>query len=336
MTISQLVQRSGAQMRVFDLGRRIGEISTTDFEAIELLAKPYPAPYLKHAWLGIFSWNPDKPGQHNIWFLKLPLDEQNVLLPGPRDTFLEHWLRVVQAPTKQHGDAPCSYKPDGNRMAYFHALALRTLEQPATQYYATARAYLSGDNGWQNWQQLGLQGLAEVVARIDEDNNDVLLCQAMPKMAAVPRNVLLGFLENATPGLNLTLAISDSLAQVVADNASAADLAAFARGLSGSSSVPQRQQLLGAILAHPEARSIEVLSAIGSRCWLDLSDERLQIYLEHLAAVGQDSFITLIADLMTLPSMRERILAAFRNPERSDTLSAAIGKLMNLARENMQ
>lgn len=332
MTISQLVEKSGAQMRIFDLGRRIEKISKKDFAEFEQLAKAYPTPYLKHAWVAILSWNPKKAGQHNIWFLKLPLDEQNILQPGPRDAFLQHWLRVVADPDKEHGESPYSFKPDQNRMAYFHALSLMTLGQPATQYYATARAYLSGDLGWQNWQQLGLQGLAEVVARIDEDNNGRLLASAIGQTPSVPRNLLLGYLENSQPCHELTVAINDSLSQVVAAGAAADDLAAFARGLSHSVNEQQRQLLLQAILAHPNAKSVEVLAAIGSRCWRDLDGELLKAYLECLAVneQGDNAFMALVADLMTLSGMRERILAVFRSPERSEALVGAIGKLMSL------
>jgi len=332
VTIGQLVEKSGAQMRVFDLGRRIEKVSKKDFAEFEQLGKAYPVPYLKHAWVGVLSWNPKEPGQHNIWFLKLPLDEQNILQPGPRDAFLEHWLRVAADPDKEHGEAPCSFKPDQNRMAYFHAVALKTLGQPATQYYATARAYLSGDLGWDNWQQLGLQGLAEVVARMDEDNNAALLTAAFAQMPAVPRNAVLGYLENAQPGHELTLAINDCLSQVVAAGPQAADLAAFARGLSHSVNSQQRQLLLQAILAHPVSRSVEVLAALGSRCWQDLNDDLLFAYLEALAIneQGGQVFTALVADLMTLPGMREQILLAFRRTDRSESLSAAIGELMKL------
>ncbi|HBS42754.1 MAG TPA: DUF3549 domain-containing protein [Oceanospirillales bacterium] len=336
MTISQLVATSGAQMRVFDMGRRISKIGRKEFEAFEELARPYPSPYLRHAWLGILSWNPKQAGQHNIWFLKLPLDEQNILQPGPRDAFLQHWLRVVANPDQEHGEAPCSFKPDASRMAYFHALALRLLGQPTTQYYATARAYLSGDNDFSQWQHLGLQGLAEVVARIDEDHNQELIASAMTSMPAVPRNALLGFLENAEAGPQLTNALNDALAQVMAEIPQAADLAAFARALSASVSVDQRQQLLDLMMLHPAARDVEVISALGSRCWQDLEGRRLHNYLELLAALGDQVFSALIADLMTLPGMRGRILEAFRNPQRSDQLSTAIGHLMAAARGQMQ
>ena len=336
MTISQFVAKSGARMRVFDLGRRISKISQSEFEAIEDLARPYPSPYLRHAWVGILSWNPDQPGQHNIWFLKLPLDEQNILQPGPRDAFLQHWLRVVQHPDQDHGEAPCSYKPDGNRMAYFHALALRTLKQPETQYYATARAYLSGDTGWDNWQQLGLQGLAEVISRLDEKHNSEILTSALPHIPAVPRNVILGFLENAEPDVNLTIALMDTLAAEMKAGPDANVLAAFCRAMSGSVSVNHRRDILNLILQHPLAAEAEVLSAVESRCWRDLEGELLSLYLETLATAGQEVFLALVADLMTLPGKRQQVLEAFRNPQRSETLSGAIGVLMAAARGNLQ
>ena len=335
MTIGDLVAKSGAQMRVFDLGRRIEEIPGDFFARFEALSEPYPVPYLKQAWLGILSWNPDEPGQHNIWFLKLPLDEQNILQPGPRDAFLQHWLKVAAAPDQQHGEAPCSYKPDANRMAYFHAQALQALGQPATQYYSTARAYLSGDMGWDNWQQLGLQGLAEVVARLNEDNNSLLLQNALPHMPSVPRNAVLGFLESQQPGQSLTSVINDTLSAVVAEGANAGDLAAFARALSQSVNADQRILLLQALLQHPAKHSIELLAAMGSRCWQDLRGNLLLNYLECLAhnEQGEGAFNALVGDLLSLPGMRQHFMAVLGSPERSDTLVKAIEKLFSMVRE---
>lgn len=320
------------------MGRRIEEVAAAEFNEVEELAKAYASPYLKHAWLGILSWNPEQAGQHNIWFLKLPLDEQNMLLPGPRDAFLQYW---VQAATEQQpdrtrqGDAPCVFKPDAHRMAYFHVLALKALEQPCTQYYSTARAYLSGDLGWDNWQQLGLQGLAEVVARSDEDQNQALLAQSLSYMPSTPRNIVLGYLENTRPSQTLALAMNDCLSQVVAAGASAVDLAAFARGLSRIENHQQRQLLLQVLLAHPASTSVEVLAAMGSRCWQDLTGELLFSYLECLAIndQGLDAFNTLLAELMALPGMREHILHIFRRPDRSESLSSAIDQLMASVRE---
>lgn len=335
MTIGELVSKSGAQMRVFDMGRRIEEISLQDFASFEQMATPFASPYLKHAWLGILSWNPEQPGQHNIWFLKLPLDEQNILQPGFRDGFIQHWLRVAANPDKEHGEAPCTYKPDPSRMAYFHALALQTLGQPVTQFYSTARAYLSGDIGWDNWQQLGLQGLAEVVARLDEEHNSELLEKALPQLPAVPRNALLNFLENARPDQGLTSAINDTLSLVVAAGATVADLAAFVRALSYSVNPDQRVVLLQIIMAHPLKHDVELLASIGSRCWHDLEGGVLLTYLECLAVntQGEGAFNALVADLLALPGMRERFMTVLAMPERSEQLNMRMGKLFNLARQ---
>lgn len=336
MTISQLVAETGVQMRVFDMGRKIHKIGRSDFEAFENLAKAYPTPYLRHAWLGILTWRPDEPGQHNIWFLKLPLDEQNILQPGPRDAFLQHWLKVVQYPDKELGEAPCHYKPDGNRMAYFHALSLSVLKQSPTQYYATARAYLSGDTGWDQWQHLGIQGIAEVVARIEEDHNRDLLIAALPQMPSVPRNIFLGFLENIEVDHTVSLALSDLFTQLTAGEPEGADLAAICRAVSSCVSESTRQALLTQVLAQPKATELEVLSAVGSRCWQDLKGELMLTYLELLAARGQDVFVALVADLMTLPGQRARVMEAFRHPTRTDELTNAIGSFMAMARGHTQ
>lgn len=335
MTIMQWVEKSGAQLRVFDLGRRIEKISKADFSRIEQQATPYPSPYLRHAWLGILTWNPKQAGQHTIWFLKLPLDEQNMLQPGPRDAFLQHWARVVMNPDQEHGDAPYSYKPDPQRMAYFHALALQVLGQEPTKYYQTAQAYLSGDLGWDNWQNLGLQGLAETVARLKDGASVAMLAAALPHLPAVPRNSLLAFLENIEVGHELSLALNDCLSMVVSDGASEADLAAFVRALSQSVNHAQRMALLQVMLAHPLGRSLEVLAAIGSRCWQDLRGSLLQGWLENLAIneQGQAAFNALVGELMALPGCRAAVMAVFREPQRSDALSRAIGALLQQVRQ---
>ena len=330
MSISNFIEETGAQMRIFDLGRRIQKISKSDFADIENLNKPYPSPYLQHAWIGILTWNPKKSENHNIWFLKLPLDEQNFIQPGDRDAFLNHWLRCLQYPDKEHGEAPCYYEPDQNRMAYFHALALETLGLPQSNFYATTRAYLSGDMGWENWQQLGLQGIAEVIVNLNKDQNEKLISQGISSMPTAALNTLLGFLENVEPSTALTLSITARLESLINNGAEAAELAAFVRALSHSQNIEQRKKQIDLILSHPKATSVEVLASIASRCWKDLDGELLLNFLNILAKndQGQDVFNALIADLMPLPNKRNHILQAFRSENRSESLMKAIGNLM--------
>ncbi len=339
MTITELVESSGATLKVFDMGRRIQELDRVTFQGIEDMQHPYPTPYLKHAWLGLLTWHPTKAGQHGIWFLKLPLDEQNLLDAPARDAFVRYCAtRMMSQDSSDQGEAPFSYKPDANRMAYFHALASRELGAENSRFYTIARAYLSGDMGWENWQTLGLQGLAEVVAGLDQNENQVLLTQAIPYLPQVPLNALLGFMENQAPDQVLTSVINDRLAKVISSGATAADLAAFARALSHSQNIQQRRLLLQAMLQHPCSRSVEVLAALSSRCWADLDGSLLMSFLETLSVneQGQDAFTALVGDMMTLPGMRHRMLVAFEDEGRSEELDAAIQALFHIVKGTVQ
>lgn len=330
MTISEWCASNNAQIKVFDMGRRIEEVPAELFSDIEQQQQAYPTPYLKHAWLGILSWHKQQPGQHHIWFVKLPLDERNLMQTGPRNAFLHYWKQVVNTPKHEHGEAPYNFKPDAARMAYFHALATQVLEQPATAYYSQAREYLSGQVGWDNWKNLGLQGLAEVVSRLQQDNNNALLVEALPHLPVIVRNPILSFLENAHPDQILTSAINDSLAAAVATVPTAEELAAYARALSNSENIEQRQLLLLAILQHPLNKSVELLAAIGSRCWQDLKGDLLLTYLECLARneQGKGAFNALLADLLTLANMKVEVLAVLALPECSPELSQAFTDLV--------
>ncbi|MGB1091195.1 MAG: DUF3549 family protein [Oceanobacter sp.] len=335
MTIGELLAHSGAEMRVFEMGRRIQQLDNETFADLEAQRRPFPVPYLKHAWLGILSWNPNKPGQHGIWFLKLPLDEQNLIQTAERDAFVRYCSQRLASPQSgDQGEAPFSFKPDPHRMAYFHALASLELGAEPSRYYTTARAYLSCDIGWENWQQLGLQGLAEVVANNQQDNNEALLTRAIPYLPVVPLRAVLGFMENMSPGAELTSALNDRLAEVIKQGAEAEDLTAFVRALSHSQQLEQRRLLIHALLAHPNARSVEFLAALSSRCWMDLEGDLLIQFLETLVVneQGDQAFATLIADLMTLPGMRQRMLAAFSHSSLSNGLRSAIESLLNRIR----
>lgn len=329
MTIGELITERGAQWRIFDMGRRIEPINEAEFAKFEQ-GQPYFSPYLKHAWLGILSWNPSAPGEHSIWFLKLPLDERNIIQPAARDSFVRYWLKQLAHPHQDLGAAPFSYKPDAHRMAYFHALALQSLGQQPTAYYRAAQDYLSGKMALDQWPQLGLQGLAELVARLDEDHNSALLASALPELPAQPRTVLLGFLEHVAIDQTLTSAVNDSLAKAVAVPIEAPELAAFARALSQSINVTQRAELISALLQHPLRYSVELLAAIGSRSWQDLTDDLLLQYLECLARneQGADAFNVLVADLLALPGMRARFMAALASPKRSEELAQAFARLL--------
>ena len=102
------------------------------------------------------------------------------------------------------GESPFAFKPREDRLAMFHGFATKILNQVPSQHYQYAHDYLlskaEGGPGFEQWQFLGLQGLADVIARLDEDDNEALLSQAVAEMPDVPLSSYAQSLENVEFG----------------------------------------------------------------------------------------------------------------------------------------
>ena len=86
--ISDFLTQAGTEFKVFDLGRRIQELSKEIFLAFEQGEMPYPCPLQQQAWLGIMVWHEDQPDDLVIWFVKFPLDAKGQLTTTIRDDFV--------------------------------------------------------------------------------------------------------------------------------------------------------------------------------------------------------------------------------------------------------
>ena len=53
VTLYELLEQSGAEVRAYDIGRRIGHIARDRFLAFERAAKPYPRPMQRKAWFAM-------------------------------------------------------------------------------------------------------------------------------------------------------------------------------------------------------------------------------------------------------------------------------------------
>ncbi len=335
-TLTDFLRSTDASFRIFDMGRRISKLSQEQFQKFERAEIPYPLPLVQHAWLGIMIWNPREAGQHQIWFLKFPLDEQGLLVQAARDDFLNRLAKIVGSQLlDQDGerdplkDNPFSFTPDQEKMAAFHARATRILKQPASGYYEPAREYFSGLRGFEHWDQLGLQGIADVVARLDERGNDALLTGAIDKLPVTPLEALCAGLEHEIPGHRLSSALDQRLQQELRLPETTPNLVgALLRALSQSHSEEIRRQALQRVLESRFGPEIEVLAAIASRCWQELRDEQIRrLFMDRLAinSAGQQSFNLMVRDLVFVPGMREPIMSSFRDPQRGEDLSRAIG-----------
>ena len=339
-TLSEFLLQAGTQYRIFDLGRRIQKLNTDDFASFEKAMQPYPYPLQQHAFVGILFWNKQASEQHYIWFLKLPLDEQGLLNQAARNQFLELVVTALgnqldQQPSKEQQSAldhnPLIFKPSEQKLAYFNSLVKASMKLPPSDYLQDVVDYLSPRADVTQWQHLGLQGLADLVARLDQGEYSQVLAEQLPSLPAEPFCALAAFLENAKVPSAIARVLLTRLDAALADNDKKLALHCL-RALSNAQGEGFRSQALDVVLDSGIAGELDTLAIIAGRCWRELAEPaRLGRYLEIIAAEQQDVavFHQLYADLVAIPLLRPHMLAALRNPERSPALAKAIAGLFS-------
>lgn len=339
-SLIDLLRQSGAQLRIFDMGRRVSKLSTDEFYKVEMGQISYPTPYLHHAWVALLMWNPKFKDQNVVWFLKLPLDEQGKLVSAARDDLYQRLLQnasnLLEAENADEvrdalKDNPFSFTPDAEKMAIFHANASVVMGNPASQYYEFAQQYVRGETSLENWPSLGYQGLADLVIRQESSNNAEALAHQLAGMPDEPYEAICTALENVTPDHRIFSTLEKRLQHSLAiTETSSNHIAAQIRAISNGHNLDRVQTLLCAVLNSDFALEAEVIAAVATRCSHALdSDTVMTLFLERLAAgkAGQAGFSRILADLMFTPALRIRALSTFRNPDRSDALSHAIGEM---------
>ena len=217
-------------------------------------------------------------------------------------------------------------------MAVFHAKISKQTNDPASQFYTHARDYFAGKHGYEQWNFVGLQGIADFVARLDEDaldgkTNAQILAQAIPHIPTIPFSALCSCLENNAIDKTLAQTIAERINKALQDE-NAVEAAAGIRGFSFSTDRNVITAIIKSVLDNPVGQNVEVLAAIAGRAWETLEDATLRFsFLENLAlcGAGQQAFNSIITDLLFLPGLRQPIIEDFRRPERSDQLATAIG-----------
>jgi len=363
-SITHFLQTGGFHYRVFDMGRKVNRISNEKFEVIEGQKQAYPAPFQKKAWLALLFWEEGKPNEATIWFLQFPIDELGFLKLEARDAFLidllEQTGKNIQA--KQQGkqaldelkESPFAFKPNPDRLAMLHALATKELDQQPSQYYQHARDYLSGGAGYEQWQFLGLQGIADVVARVDEEGNDDLLAKAIGLMPETPLVSFCSALENIKPQDSVAQALVARLENIISESMVAERnrstpphfykmndntepevspniqlISMLMRALSGAKPKELRQGILKDILKSPLGKDIEIIAAISGRAWNDLRDQSvLKAFIANLASQNQMAFDAILSDLMMIPDMRELLLSEMNGDNQPVGLSERFDQFM--------
>ncbi|KAB1508253.1 DUF3549 family protein [Photobacterium damselae] len=339
-TLTQLLDNAQCQYAIYDLGRRVTQLDVDQFKAVEENRQPYPWPLQQHANLALSFWQPNHTPW--IWFLRLPLDERGLLKQAAVGDFIKYVIEAMGATLnrtpseeeqKKLANNPYTFKPNDDKMAMFHGKLRSQLQLEPSQYYAGAQQYLTGELGWDNWQQLGLQGLADVCSRLSQENNATLVRKAINHLPMTPLYALLGCLEHIELPDNLTSRISECLATEMAQSAPDIFLiSALIRALSGSNETVLQGEI-AQLLAQPHLCHPEILIAIAGRCWQGLNQpNNAELFLLRLAqSQNQALFNQLFSDLVMLPMLRGimlQLLHGQANPE----LIQAIAELQQHAR----
>ncbi|GHA59675.1 DUF3549 family protein [Photobacterium aphoticum] len=334
-TLTQLLDNAGCQYQIYDLGRRVNAIDIDQFKAVEDNRQPYPWPLQQHANLSIAFWQADQAPW--IWFLRLPLDERGLLKQAAVGGFIQYVIEAMGAtlnrtPTEAEQEKlaanPFTFKPNDDKMAMFHAQLRQQLHLPASHYYEHAQHYLTGTLGWEQWQGVGLQGLADVCARLKQENNTTLVRKAINHLPMTPLYALLGCLEHCTLPESLTQRMVERLNDEQAvETPDLFLLAALVRALSGAPTATLRDTLKK-VLSTPSLCHPELLVAIAGRCWNGLADNDMaSLFLLRLAQTqDQTLFNQLFADLVMLPVLRGIMLQVLHG-QASPELMTAIARL---------
>lgn len=340
-SISEFLTQGDFHFRFFDMGRRVTRLSNQLFEKIENQQALHPSPFQQSAWLAVLFWDKHIKGEPVIWFLRFPIDELGYLQLSSRDVFIQQLMDQLgeSLQSKQQGkptpdslkESPFAFKPNQDRLAIFHSKAAKELGKPASTHYAHTQNYLRGDIGYEQWEFLGLQGIADVVARLSEDNNEQLLTKALASIPDTPLEVICNMLEHVEPNRELSEALIEKLKSGALKNKNITLLSALTRALSNSSSERLRYNTWEMLLNLDSSAEIEILAALSGRAWKDLINESLlKQFLTALANCQQEQFNILLVDLMALPDMREKVLKVMRSPERTAALQERIGSFFQI------
>ena len=343
-SISHFLETGEFEYRIYEMGRKVWEISAESFEQIENQKIKYPYPFQQKAWLALLFWLKNKQEDAVIWFLQFPIDELGFLKQASRDAFLidllEQTGKNIQAKQQGEktedglGESPFAFKPREDRLAMFHAIATKTLGQEPSQHYQYAHDYLlpknKGGVGFDQWQFLGLQGLADVIARLDSDDNEKLLVDAIAEMPETPLNSYAQALENVEFNADLFEVLAKKIkAEISKTEVNVALVASLIRAISSYPVEAQRIELLQEVVSSSLANEVEIIASITGRSWNDLKDNDFRkIIIDVLAQHEQMAFNAIVADLIQIPGMRDLILDEMRSENRSPELAAKFGAFM--------
>lgn len=343
MDLSQYLSELDGQYRLYDVGRRIRKLDKAQFKQFEGMEIPYPHPYLQHAWLALFITQPNQPANETLWFLKWPLDEQGKIIPYVRDDLVARLIRLSDTPLEVDSeiddplkDNPFAFNPDDTRRANLHAIIHASLRRKPSSFYGAASNYLKegtlNSQALTNWQELGMQGIADVASRIDDNQTSLKAC--IPNL---PKEVYLAFaqcLEHQKIPHDVAQAAWQRFQTDIHQPDNTIAVEAGMRVIGASFSEELRMEAWRTWFASEYRKDTATILAFSTRNFDDLAflPDLIEPYLVNLAELNNgehfEAFIKIVSDLLFLPGIRNLLLNALRNEQRPEILGRAMQALL--------
>ncbi|MEQ6918450.1 DUF3549 family protein [Halomonas aquatica] len=334
-SLHDFFQRSGAEVRLYHLGRRVEPCALETLAAFEAGELAWPAPWQGTARLAMVFRLGDLEDPL-IWFLALPLDEQGHIDPAPRDAFVQRLLETLGRSVQGLGraesdeidnlmkDNPLAFSPSLPFQAVLHARASLDADLPASEHLEPAEAYLTGQQAI-DWRALGLQGLADAVVRSDETSRRALAAH----LDALPSEVLTSLcycLEHVDIDVDLAQALRRR-GEAAGASGDIETFCACVRAMSGAAT-EQAGAWFDALLDDPDACGPDLLAAMAGRGWHHLEDaERLPRFLTRLAEAPAADFMAVARDLALIPRLRLPLLMTLREAEADSAIGRRLAGL---------
>ena len=342
-SISEFLLHAGTEYQVYDIGRRLVPIDAQAFLDIENGAAYAPYPRQQHAWFGIVFWNKHASTQHYIWFVKLPLDEQGLVVAAARNHFLDIIVDALGQSVADDSekaqtlpDNPYSFVPGQTLLAQFNAMVKTALSQPLSEDAQKVEAYIQAPQ-LVDWQQLSMQSVADFVYSLPSHDKRDSLVNAFVKNHGLYSDVFLNIMMEMCENIALDEAMETLFINRLNSDVDVS-LAAL-RGLSTQEYSPTINKALTELLENENAQRIDVLSVVAARHFEQLDDVLLASFLERAALVDEQEahngalFSGFFSDLVQIPKLRRQVLTLLRSPQKSKTLSSAFEKLFAQARQ---
>ncbi|MDV6315384.1 DUF3549 family protein [Idiomarina sp. HP20-50] len=329
-TLGEFLQAGQTEYKIFDIGRCLTELSRDEFAAIEQQQRPYPYPIARQAQLAILFQHKQHDQQPFIWFLQFPLDERGLLNLAARNQYLEYVVSALgheitgamtEEQQKQLQQNPYLLTPNEQQRAALHARVQRQQKLSPSIHFETAEAYLKQPYAGIEWQQIGLQGLHDCAARLEQLPE---LSQAIATEFANYPEAVRQRLAVALEQQKITPPIQNSLLQNL-ESSDAQLCTDSLRALASATDHPRVRKLINDLVPKATADQLVVIAA---RLWPVLSEERsLLCYLDAIAALDKALFDALFQDIIALPDIRPLLLSILAQQKQSEAVGQALNRL---------